>query len=111
MEDAITKLQLTDASVTAKPISSEALGAGFRCGFLGVLHMEVFRQRIEDEANLEVLVAAPTITYKTDFDGEINYIESPEDYPDDSGKIRLTKLIIQCIPIWVLYKRFHYDDI
>ena len=91
LEAAISKLQLTDASVTSQPISSEALGAGFRCGFLGVLHMEVFRQRIEDEANLEVLVAAPTITYKMELDGEETYIESPEEYPDSPGKQRFIK--------------------
>lgn len=110
LHDTITKLQLNDASVQCNEIKSEALGQGFRCGFLGILHMEVFRQRLEDESGIQVLIAAPTITYKaifreqasktvvnsnvnankvtTDEDGKkIVHIESPEDYPENPGLV------------------------
>ena len=89
LESAIEKLKLTDASVTSQTISNEALGSGFRCGFLGVLHMEVFRQRIEEESGLDVIIAAPSITYraKPKYSDEIINIETPEEYPDNTLQI------------------------
>ena len=64
LSDGIKKLCLNDASVEMIEIISEALGSGFRCGFLGLLHMEVFQQRLENDIGIEIIVAAPTITYK-----------------------------------------------
>ena len=89
LESAIERLKLTDASVTSQTISNEALGSGFRCGFLGVLHMEVFRQRIEEESGLDVIIAAPSITYraKPKYSDEIINIETPEEYPDNTLQI------------------------
>jgi translation elongation factor EF-4 len=60
---AVEKLTLNDASVTAQQETSGALGMGFRCGFLGLLHMEVFYQRLSDEQNIQVLVTAPMVPY------------------------------------------------
>ena len=89
LQSAIERLKLTDASVESQNISNEALGSGFRCGFLGVLHMEVFRQRIEEESGLDVIIAAPCITYrakKKDSD-DLMTIDSPEEYPDNTNAI------------------------
>eukprot|EP01083_Nonionella_stella_P077305 211019_1 len=89
LETAIEKLKLTDASVQSIVISNEALGSGFRCGFLGVLHMEVFRQRIEEESGLDVIIAAPSITYRAKLkaNGDLINIDTPEEYPADKSQI------------------------
>lgn len=84
LRTAIEKLTLNDASVTVEQKSSAALGLGFRCGFLGLLHMEVFKQRLEQEYNITAIVTAPSVLYKikkkhTD---EIINIESPAEFPD-----------------------------
>ncbi|HJZ24345.1 MAG TPA: translation elongation factor 4 [Candidatus Babeliales bacterium] len=84
LRDAIEKLTLNDASVTHEKKSSAALGLGFRCGFLGLLHMDVFRQRLEQEYNLSVIVTAPSVLYKLTManTGEEVTIESPADFPE-----------------------------
>jgi elongation factor 4 len=86
LRDAIEKLTLNDASVSVEKKSSPALGLGFRCGFLGLLHMEVFKQRLEQEYNLSVIATAPSVLYKVKMahTGEIVSIESPSDFPDGS---------------------------
>ncbi len=84
IRDAIEKLTLNDASVTVEKKSSPALGLGFRCGFLGLLHMDVFRQRLEQEYNLSVIATAPSVLYKVKMEhsGETVDIESPSDFPE-----------------------------
>lgn len=84
LRDAIGKLTLNDASVTVEKKSSPALGLGFRCGFLGLLHMDVFRQRLEQEYNLSVIATAPSVLYKVKMSHsqEIINIESPSDFPE-----------------------------
>ncbi len=83
LQDAIEKLTLNDASVTLEKKSSAALGLGFRCGFLGLLHMDVFKQRLEQEYNLSVIATAPSVLYKIRLkDGETVDIENPSDFPD-----------------------------
>lgn len=84
LRDAIEKLTLNDASVTVEKKSSNALGIGFRCGFLGLLHMDVFKQRLEQEYGLSVIATAPSVLYKVKmaYTGEIVNIESPSDFPD-----------------------------
>jgi len=84
LRDAIEKLMLTDASVTIEKKTSVALGLGFRCGFLGLLHMDVFKQRLEQEYGLTVIATAPSVLYKVkmSYTGEIVNIESPSDFPD-----------------------------
>ncbi len=81
--DAIEKLTLNDASVRVEKKSSVALGLGFRCGFLGLLHMDVFKQRLEQEYNLSVIATAPSVLYKIKLkNGETVDIENPSDFPD-----------------------------
>jgi translation elongation factor EF-4 len=64
LNDAISKLMLTDASVSVTKEQSDALGVGFRCGFLGILHLDVFTQRIEQEYGIETITTAPSVPYK-----------------------------------------------
>lgn len=84
LRDAIEKLTLNDASVTVEKKTSVALGLGFRCGFLGLLHMDVFKQRLEQEYNILAIVTAPTVLYKVKlkYTNEMMDIESPSDFPD-----------------------------
>lgn len=84
LRDAIDKLILNDASVTVEKKTSPALGLGFRCGFLGLLHMDVFKQRLEQEYGLTVIATAPSVRYqvKLKHADEILNIESPSDFPE-----------------------------
>ena len=83
LRDALEKLQLNDASLSFEPETSVALGFGFRCGFLGLLHMEIIQERIEREFNLDIITTAPSVIYKlTMTSGETLYIDNPTNYPD-----------------------------
>lgn len=83
LRDAIEKLTLNDASVSVEKKSSPALGLGFRCGFLGLLHMDVFKQRLEQEYNIIVIATAPSVLYKLILkNGEHVNIETPSDFPE-----------------------------
>lgn len=83
LRDAIEKLTLNDASVSVEKKSSPALGLGFRCGFLGLLHMDVFKQRLEQEYNQNVIATAPSVRYKiTLTNGKEIEIENPSDFPE-----------------------------
>jgi len=83
LQDSIYKLTLNDASVKVEKRSSVALGLGFQCGFLGLLHMDVFKQRLEQEYNLSVIITAPSVRYKIKLtNGDIIEIESPSDFPE-----------------------------
>ncbi|MCK5632397.1 translation elongation factor 4 [bacterium] len=85
LRDAIEKLTLNDASVSVEKKTSVALGLGFRCGFLGLLHMDVFRQRLEQEYGLDVIATAPSVLYKIEMSsGETVNIERPSEFPDPS---------------------------
>lgn len=88
LQEAIEKLTLNDASVTVEKNSSAALGLGFRCGFLGLLHMDVFKERLEQEYNVNVIATAPSVRYKIKLEHHDDYIdiESPADFPE-SNKI------------------------
>ena len=85
LKDAILKLQLNDASLIFEPDNSVALGFGFRCGFLGLLHMEIIQERIEREFNLDIITTAPSVSYhvhKTN--GEEFFVDNPSHLPDPS---------------------------
>ena len=83
LREAIEKLQLNDASLTFEPETSVALGFGFRCGFLGLLHMEIIQERIEREYNLDIITTAPSVIYRiTMTNGEVVEIDNPTNYPN-----------------------------
>jgi GTP-binding protein LepA len=85
LRDALDKLRLNDASITYEPEKSHALGFGFRCGFLGLLHMEIVRERLEREFNLAIIATAPSVVYRAFLtDGTEILVDNPTDLPDPS---------------------------
>lgn len=88
LRDALEKLRLNDASLQFEPETSEALGFGFRCGFLGLLHMEIINQRLEREYDLELIVTAPSVVYKIILEnGEVRDVDNPAHWPS-AGETR-----------------------
>ena len=83
LRDALEKLQLNDASLSFEPESSAALGFGFRCGFLGMLHMEIIQERLEREFDLDLITTLPSVIYEvTRTDGTVIKVDNPHNYPD-----------------------------
>lgn len=91
LRDALEKLELNDASLSFEPETSVALGFGFRCGFLGLLHMEIIQERLEREYNLDLITTAPSVIYRiTKTDGTVEMIDNPTNYPD-TGLIQMAE--------------------
>ncbi|HEY7932126.1 MAG TPA: translation elongation factor 4 [Acidimicrobiales bacterium] len=85
LRDSLDKLKLNDASITYEPETSHALGFGFRCGFLGLLHMEIVRERLEREFNLDIIATAPSVVYRAYLtDGSMVQIDNPTELPESS---------------------------
>ena len=93
---ALDKLSLNDNSFTYEPENSDSLGHGFRCGFLGLLHMEIIRERLSREHSLDFLMTVPSVTYKVEIkSGDIIEVKSPKDLPDDNKIKRFLEPIAQ----------------
>ena len=85
LKDALQKLQLNDASLVYEPETSQALNFGFRCGFLGMFHMEIIQERLEREYDLDIIATSPTVEYEVVLrDGQVVHIDSPADLPDEA---------------------------
>lgn len=96
LREALGKLKLNDASLTYEPERSQALGFGFRCGFLGLLHLDVVRERLTREYQLELIVTAPSVAYRLTYhNGDIKIVTSPLDFPDPNIIARVEEPVMQ----------------
>ena len=94
--EALSKLSLNDAYLFYEPESSDALGFGFRCGFLGMLHMEIIQERLEREYNLDLLTTAPTVIYELELNnGKVIYVDNPSKLPDMGGVAEMREPIVE----------------
>ncbi len=95
--DALGKLSINDASLFYEPENSSALGFGFRCGFLGMLHMEIIQERLEREYDLDLITTAPTVVYEVETtDGKVHYIDSPAKLPAVNDIHEIREPIAEC---------------
>ena len=94
--EALAKLSLNDASLFYEPESSDALGFGFRCGFLGMLHMEIIQERLEREYDLDLLTTAPTVIYELELNnGKVIHVDNPSKLPDMGGVAEMREPIVE----------------
>ena len=95
--DALAKLSVNDASLFYEPENSSALGFGFRCGFLGLLHMEIIQERLEREYDIDLITTAPTVVYEVETtDGEVQYVDSPAKLPAVNNIHEIREPIAEC---------------
>lgn len=95
IRDALEKLQLNDAALTFEPETSVALGFGFRCGFLGLLHLEIIQQRLEREFDLDLIATSPSVIYRvTKTDGEVIMVQNPTNLPDRQSILTMEEPIV-----------------
>jgi GTP-binding protein LepA len=98
LREALEKLRLNDGSLMWEPETSRALGFGFRVGFLGLLHMEIVRERLEREYDLDLVATAPSVAYRVTMpDGSIREIKSPQDLPDPGSRIDITEPYVRAM--------------
>jgi GTP-binding protein LepA len=98
LREALEKLRLNDASLFYEPETSKALGFGFRCGFLGLLHMEIVRERLEREYDLDLVATAPSVAYRVELqNGQILEIKSPQDLPDPTERVSISEPYVKAI--------------
>ncbi|MCB1871374.1 MAG: translation elongation factor 4 [Gammaproteobacteria bacterium] len=96
LRESLQKLKLNDSALRYEPETSQALGFGFRCGFLGMLHMEIVQERLEREYNLDLITTAPTVIYEViKTDGEVFHIDNPADLPDSNHLLEVREPIIE----------------
>ncbi|HEU4324608.1 MAG TPA: translation elongation factor 4 [Roseiflexaceae bacterium] len=96
LREALEKLKLNDAALSFEPETSAALGFGFRCGFLGLLHMEIVRERLEREYNLDLLITAPSVEYQVmQTDGEITVVDNPSEMPEPARIASIEEPVMQ----------------
>jgi len=96
LRDALDKLKLNDASLQYEPVTSVALGFGFNCGFLGLLHLEIIQERLEREYNLDLVTTAPSVVYKVQTtDGELREIANPADFPDPTAIVAMEEPMVR----------------
>jgi GTP-binding protein LepA len=94
--EALQKLKLNDAALHYEPETSQALGFGFRCGFLGMLHMEIVQERLEREYDLDLITTAPTVIYEVEkLGGEVIYVDNPADLPESNKMVEVREPIIE----------------
>ena len=100
LREALEKLSLNDASLVFEPETSRALGFGFRCGFLGLLHMEIVRERLEREYDLDLVTTAPSVAYRVVYPaGQTTEIHSPQDLPDPGGQFVVEEPYVRAMVI------------
>jgi GTP-binding protein LepA len=98
LREALEKLRLNDASLFYEPETSKALGFGFRCGFLGLLHMEIVRERLEREYDLDLVATAPSVAYRVELqNGQVVEIKSPQDLPDPTERVSISEPYVKAM--------------